>query len=327
MASDGFPCVLIADPDPDLAQVALARATESALAGLDPVSALETYLAGETTVAGVVQACQTPSLVSPRRVIVLHNVANLPAADIGVLVAYLDQPAPDATLIMVAGPGRISPKLMAAVKKRGLIVDSAPRQPKARTGWIAAQLAESELIFSPDAKALLVSHLGDQLGQLANVLNTLKARYPPGGRITEQELWPALGPAGSVPPWALTDSLASGSPADALRVLDQMSRPGGIAPLAIVATLHRHYLAIMTLCESDVRTDQEAADRLGRSSVYSAGKLRRQAESLGKNGAARALVLIHRAEVDLKGALAWPSNAILETLVARLAHRTPARSR
>ena len=59
-------------------------------------------------------------------------------------------------------------------------------------------------------------------------------------------------------------------------------------------------------------------------STYPAKKALLQARRLGSDGIGRAVTLLADADVALKGAVEWPSDMVLEVLVARLSRLAPA---
>jgi DNA polymerase-3 subunit delta len=89
--------------------------------------------------------------------------------------------------------------------------------------------------------------------------------------------------------------------------------------LVVMATLHRHYQAMLRLDGTNVRSDTEAAQILGlKGSTFPAKKAVAQARKLGPQKIRRAIVLLAEADLDLRGAKAWPDELVMELLVARL---------
>jgi DNA polymerase-3 subunit delta len=135
---------------------------------------------------------------------------------------------------------------------------------------------------------------------------------------------PFLGEAGSVPPWDLTDAIDAGSAAAALDALHRMLGAGGRAAPEIVAMLHRHFSAMLTLDGADVSSDEAAARLLGVRSAFVAKKARAQGQRLGSDRVGRAVTLVADADLDVKGRTGLPPEIVLEVLVARLSRLVPA---
>jgi len=138
------------------------------------------------------------------------------------------------------------------------------------------------------------------------------------------ELQPFLGEAGGVAPWTLTDAIDAGDTEGALVALKRLTEAGDRHPLVILASLHRHYGAMLRLEGAGVRDENEAAALIG-SGPYPAKKAMNHARRLGPTGVGRAITLLSDADIDLRGGRAWPEPLILEVLVARLSRLGPRR--
>jgi len=201
---------------------------------------------------------------------------------------------------------------------------SVPTNAKARSGWLATALKEGPVNLDRNAAALLSDHLGEDVGRLATLLDALAAAYGEGADVSPDELQPFLGEAGGVAPWTLTDAIDAGDTESALVALKRLTEGGDRHPLVILASLHRHYGAILRLEGANVRNENEAAALIG-SGPYPAKKAMNQAKRLGATGVARAITLLSDADIDLRGGRAWPEPLILEVLVARLSRLGPRR--
>jgi DNA polymerase-3 subunit delta len=297
------------------------------LAGQDPM-AVEDLSGEEVTVAAIVDACLTPPFLADRRVVVVREVGRFRTEELEPLLLWLADPLPTTALILTAGGGQVSQRLVNAVKKVGHVVDaSVPTGAKGRTSWLVARLREGPVTLDAAAGALLGEHLGEDVGRLASLLDGLAAAYGEGARIGVEELTPFLGQAGGVAPWDLTDAVDAGDTETALANLGRMLAAGERHPLVVMASLHRHYAAMLRLDGADVHDEASAAALLG-TAPFPAKKALTQARRLGSEGIARAVTLLAEADLDLRGAKAWPDTLVLEVLVARLSRlgRRPARA-
>jgi DNA polymerase-3 subunit delta len=189
--------------------------------------------------------------------------------------------------------------------------------------WLAARVRESAVQLDPSALALVGEHLGEDLGRLSSLLDALAAAYGDGASLGSEEVEPFLGEAGAVAPWELTDAIDRGDTEGALEALHRMSGPGQRHPLVVMATLHRHYAAMLRLDGAPVHTEADAAAVLGTRTTFVAGKALRQARRLGRDGVGRAITLLAAADQDLRGASAVPADVVMEVLVARLSRLGP----
>jgi DNA polymerase-3 subunit delta len=321
------PVVLLKGDDPALLAEAVSEAIDDALAGEDRSLAAEELDGDDVTVGAIVDAATTPPFLTARRVIVVRDIGRFGSEAIEPLVEYLGAPLETTSLVLVAGGGQTSARLLNAIKKAGRVIDAAtPRAGKARTAWVTDRLNAAPLSFDAAAGARIVEHLGEDLGRLPSLIETLTSAYGPGARVSVAEVDPFLGGAGVVAPWDLTDAIDRGDTAASLNALQRLMGSGERHPLVVMATLHRHYSAMLRLDGSGIRSEGEAAAVLGMA-PFPARKVLTQAGRLGPKGIARAIELLARADLDLKGLREWPDDLVLEVLVARLSRLATTRAR
>lgn len=280
----------------------------------------------------LVDAASTPPLFTDRRIVVGREVGAYPAAGLARLLAYLADPLPTTSLVLVSGErGRLSSKLTPAVKAVGQVIDAGvPVRREQRDAWLADHARQGPVRLEPAALTLVAEHLGEDLGRLSGLLEILGSAYGYGARVGAEEVQPFLGQAGAVPPWELTDAIDRGDTAAALGALRRMTDAGERHPLQIMAVLHGHVAAMLRLDGAGIRDGAAAAVALGRDpkrSSFPAKKAMEQGRRLGHDGVVRAVALLADADLDLRGAKGWPESLVLEVLVARLSRLTPRRRR
>jgi DNA polymerase III subunit delta len=274
----------------------------------------------EVGIAPLVEAAQTPPFLTDRRIVVGRDLdAFTRAEQVAPLVAYLGDPLPTTSLVLVWGAGRIPKSVLDAVKANGgQVHDTAPGRKVA--AWVDEQVPASGLRLDRAASERLVAWVGDDPSRLVGVLSTLVGSFGPGARLGTEDLDPFLGEPGGVPPWELTDALDRGDISGSLAKLHRMVGGGGRHPLQIMATLHGHYARMLTLDGAQVTGEKDAAQMLGiRGSTFPARKALSQARRLGHDRVVEAIDLLATADLDLRGGKAWPDELVLEVLVARLA--------
>lgn len=308
-------------------QVLLSEVTRRVVGGIlgeeDPGLALEEFVfeAGETPAVGaLLDACLTPPFLTDLRVVVGRNAGALTVEDGARVVEYLDDPLDTTVLILVGGGGTVPPKLVAAIKKAGEVVEAGlPRQAKERMTWLVERLRKAPVTLDAAAGNLLGEHLGEDMGRLAGILEVLRGAYGEGASIGTAQLEPFLGEAGGIAPWSLTDAIDQGDAGSAIPLLHRMMTGGDRHPLVVMATLHRHYGQMLRLDGSGCRNEAEAAKLLGiKGSTYPAKKAMTQGRRLGSARILRAVGLLAEADLDLRGQKSWPDALVMEVLVARL---------
>ncbi|HEY5699841.1 MAG TPA: DNA polymerase III subunit delta [Acidimicrobiales bacterium] len=302
--------------------------TNELLGDLDASLALDRVEGDDFELATAVDAAQTSPFLTDRRVVVVRNLARFSADELAPLVAYLGDPLPTTDLILVweKAPGstaRLNPvpkKLNEALAGAGgeVLDTSVGRNAK---DWVNDQLAASTVNLDKGARDLVAAHLAGDLGRLAAVITTIEAAYGPGAKLDSDAVAPFLGEAGGIPPWDLTDAIDSGDIGLAIERVHRMLGAGTMHSLQVLAILTTHFRRILALEGADVRTEADAAARLGLKgkSTFPAKKALGRANRLGYDGSAQAVGLLAQADVDLRGKTAWPEELVLEVLVARLA--------
>ena len=324
----GAPVYLVRGSDEVLVRDAARDLIHALVGDLDPAftvdeigrDRLQPSDAGEASIAPLVEAAQTPPFLTDRRVVVGRDLDVFTRAEqVAPLVAYLDDPLPTTSLVLVSGPGRLPKPLAEAVARcGGEQLDTGPGRKVA--AWVDDQLAAAGLHVDREGTARLVGWLGDDPQKLVGVIGTLVGSFGVGARLGAADLEPFLGESGGVPPWELTDALDRGDITTALDKLHRMVGGGGRHPLQVMATLHGHYARMLQLDGAPVRGEKDAAQLLGlRGSTFPARKALQQARRLGHDRVVEAVSLLAGADLDLRGGKAWPDALVLEVLVARLA--------
>jgi DNA polymerase-3 subunit delta len=287
---------------------------------------------GKAEIGPVIDAAQTPPFLTDRRVVVARQFGVFRTDDLPPLLAYLADPLDTTTLVLVweRGPkvGATLPavpaKLLDAIGKAGgEVVDSSPGKGKGRKDWLDAQLARAAVRLDAGAKALVLEHIGEEAARLPAILATLEGVYGPGASLGSAEVEPYLLTQGDVAPWDLTDAIDRGDVSGALDRLHRLMEGGERHGLQILATLHNHYSRMLALDGAAVRDERAAAQVLGiKGSTFPAKKAMEQGRRLGSARLAEFVGLLAQADLDLRGAKAWPEELVMEVLVARLASRS-----
>lgn len=280
----------------------------------------------------LIDSAQTPPFLTDHRVVVGRHLGRFSkAADVEGLVSYLEAPLASTNLVLVWEKG-VSPRqdrLNAIPKSLAAAIDAAggkvldvgiPGGKGAKT-WLDAQLKSATVRLDGAAKASIVDRLGEERSRVVALLSTLEAVFGSDDVITAEQIEPFLGESGDVPPWELTDAIDSGRIDVALEKLQRMLGSGGRHPLQIMSTLQTHYLRMLRLDGAPVAGEKQAAELLGmKGSTFPAKKALTQTKRLGSANIKKAIELLAEADRNLRGEIAWPSELVVEVLIARLAN-------
>ena len=267
----------------------------------------------------ILDACRTPAFLSDHRLIVVRDGIALDAAQQKELIAYLADPVESTVLVVVYSGKSAPPALRKAFAAAGTVIDAQPASTgKARGTWFDEHLAHAPVRLDRAAAAMLREHLGEDLARLEGLLSALEAAYGTGASVHVTEIEPFLGSAGSVAPWDLTDAIDAGDVPKALSALTRMTGAGERHPLQLMAMLHRHFGAMLSLDGLESVGEDEAASVTGMRG-FPLAKVRKRARIIGHDAIAQAINLLAAADLDLRGRTGLAPEIVMEILVARLA--------
>ncbi|MET0324296.1 MAG: DNA polymerase III subunit delta [Ilumatobacteraceae bacterium] len=311
---------LLTGDDESILRAAVSELVHELVGDADRSLMVDEFDTEDVEVRAVVDAAQTPPFLTERRVVVLRDVGRFSAEDVAPLVAYLADPLPTTELVLVGGGGRLAKSLTDAAKAAGAPARNTtpPMRARDRQAWIAAEASSGGIKLSGAAANAIAERLGEDVGRLDGILQTLAATYGGSRQLGPDDVEPFLGEGGGVPPWELTDAIDGGRTATALGLLARMTGPGGRHPLQLMAVLHGHYGRLARLDGADAASEAEAAAVLGIKPGFPARKALDQYRRLGGGGVQRAIDLLAAADLDLRGARDLPDDVVMDVLVARL---------
>lgn len=320
---------LVKGGDDVLREQAAVALVDSLVADGDRGLLVDEHAGPDYELAAVVDAANTPPFLTGHRIVVARHLARFPNADaLRPLLDHLTDPLDSTDLVLVwerspepaSRLGNIPPTLTKAIKAAGGEVVEADAPAKNRDAWVIEQMAAHQVTLDRAAASLVAGQLGDNAGAVVELAERLAGVHGPGARLGAEDVRPWLGQAGGVPPWELTDAIDKGDVAGSLDLLHRMLHGGDRHALQVMATLHGHYGRMLRLDGADARNETDAAAILGmRGSTFPAKKALNQSRALGSAGVRRAIRWLARADLDLRGAQAWPDELVMEVLVARLA--------
>jgi DNA polymerase-3 subunit delta len=268
----------------------------------------------------VVDAAQTMPFLSDKRVVVARGVGRFNADDLAPLLGYLDNPLDSSDLVLVGGGGRLAKKLTDAVKAAGghVLDTSPPNRAKDRQAWVRSEALERGVRLDGAAAARIAEQLGEEVGRLDGLLSVLMSTFGEDAKVSVADVEPFLGEAGGVPPWDFTDAIDAGQTAKALTLMGRMIHGGERHPLQIMAILHNHYGRLARLDGAEAHSDADAAQAMGIKPGFPAKKALANYRRLGGGGVSRAVQLLAKADLDLRGDTDLDDELVMEVLVARL---------
>jgi DNA polymerase III subunit delta len=315
MAPQLRPVYLIAGSDRPKVELAVSR-----LRSHFDVAAVETLSALEASGADAVAACNALGLFGGgHRLVLVQDVQAWKAEDARTIAGYLQAPAPDTVLALVAEEVRKDSPLAKGCAKGGgeVLVYDVQRRDLLR--WLGEQLGRREAKADPEALLALLATAGDEPAVLATEIDKL-ATWANGEEIDLAAV-ETLAIAVVPPIWSLTDAWGRRDVAGVLRAAQQLlehsaAPRSGTVPRIVNALVDQVRLvrACQALQEEGVRAS-EAARRLRRKE-YPVRKAYELAERFDEEELGSALVRLAELDVAVKGGSRLPDELELTRALA-----------
>lgn len=304
------PVYLLTGSDRPKIETALARLRKHFVAeSIDVSSALDT--SGDQAVA----LCNAASLFGSTRLVVVEDVdgardsdgrrkGGWKTADVEAITGYLANPAPDTVLALVGEDVKKTTALWKVCAKAGQILEFAVAK-KGVQGWVAEQFRLRGVSAEPEASALLVQLVGDDLRSLASEVDKV-ATWAAGEPVGEREIEMLVATTADAPTYVLSDAWAGRDAPRALAasetIFERESRARRDTAARLAGALGGHLgrlRALKGLATEGVRPKQ-AAERLKLHPFY-AEKLWSQAEGFSAEELDDAVVRLAELDGLLKG--------------------------
>lgn len=295
---------LIVGEDPFLVEEALGKLVAEA----DELSLVE--FDSDEQIPSALEALRTPSMLGGRRTVVIRSVDEFGADAQRELIAYLDDPSPDSTLVLIAS--KSPAKLSSAVKKSGRVVEATKGRRNELFSWLREEARGRGLKIAGDAMGVMVEAIGEERMALANALDELTLALGKGGTLTTAMVRKHFTGRADTKIFSFIDAVAT---KDAGGALDSMHRliKQGEAAQALFWTLTRHFRMLLAVEGSP----SKAAKELGLP-AWRAEKLVKQANLFGRAELVDAFRSLAEADRKIKSS-EEPDELALERAVVSIA--------
>jgi DNA polymerase-3 subunit delta len=278
---------------------------------------VESYDASETTPEAVVSACNSYSLFGEGSFVLVRNLDAWNAAQKAVIVAYLENPAPEADLVLVGKKLGARERLLAAVKKSGEVHTFEQPTGKALVRWVIGRARELGLDLPEDVAGAMIARCSGDKQRLVNEAQKL-ALYVAGRPATEEDVEALFPPDVQSNIFAFVDALAAGDQASALELLEELISSGE-PPLRVTFMVRRQFRLVARARALFARgVSQGDVARELKVPPFVARKLEDQSRGLDDDALERALVVILDLESGLKGGSDLADELQVELAVLKL---------
>lgn len=261
--------------------------------------AAETYDAAEIGPETVVSACNSYSLFGEGPFVLLRNLDVWKAAQKAKIVDYLEDPSPEADLVMLGEKLGTREKLLTAVKRTGEVHDFKQPTGKALAKWGIGYAKKQDLELPEDVAEELVARCSDAKERVMGEVDKL-ALYA-SGTATLEDVEALVPPDLRSNIFKFVDALGVGDRSEALELLKALLSANE-PPLRIVYMMRRQFrlLARARALFEGGASRSEVTSTL-KVPPFVVHKLEEQSQKIGEEDLERALVLTLELERGLKG--------------------------
>jgi DNA polymerase-3 subunit delta len=207
---------------------------------------LEVRRAAEEDAGSLGLALDSLPMMAERRVVILRDVTTLKKDVRAVLAKYLERPAADTLLVMVAGAGS---KPDEALVEAATAVEFRPLNEGELEEWVARHLSAIGVTIDPHAAELLCGATGNDLALLSGEIEKLRS-YTNGETIGEAAVEAIVGVRHGETLGDLLDLVARRKGASAIALLERVLAQPKATGVSIVMALTTQALAIGWLLEA-----------------------------------------------------------------------------
>jgi DNA polymerase-3 subunit delta len=277
---------------------------------------VDAYDATESNPEAVISACNSYSLFGEGAFVVVRDLDAWNAAQKAKMVDYLNDPAPDADLVLLGKKLGAREKLLTAVKKAGEVHSFEQPTGKALARWAVSYAQDQGARMPEDVSDELVARCSNDKARVSREIEKL-ALYT-DEPVAMEDLEALCPPDLQSNIFAFVDALSARDQGRALNLLETLV-DAGEPPLRIVHMIRRQFrlLARARTLFANGASRSEVASML-KIPPFVARKLEEQARNLSEDDLERTLVLTLGLEGGLKGGSNLRDELQLELAVLKL---------
>jgi len=278
---------------------------------------IDEFDAGSDQAAQVVNAANTLAFLSGTRLVLAQNVQAWNKAEKMVVAAYLESPAPDACLALVAVALPPKDPLRLAVQKRGDVLEYPAPKEAELPAWLVKQAASRQMRLGLPEARLLVQRCGAVQSLLLRELEKLQA-YVDGRQVEAKDIRLLTTPTVEANIFSFLDSLAQGRGREAFSALEELMASGETTVSIFYRILRNFQNMEKVAALREQGLSQAAIQSELKMKPYPVKKLSEQAAQLGTEGIGRRLAVLAETDARLKGMGTLPAELEMELCVGKL---------
>jgi DNA polymerase-3 subunit delta len=204
-----------------------------------------------TKLTEILDSCRTLPVMSPRRLVEVHDAEAITADFQEEFLAYVRAPDPACTLVLVGAKADLRLKLFKELAAAGVLQSFDRLHDRALPGWVVDRAPAHGISISQDAAQGLSLAIGSELLLLDSALEKLRLVVGEGGEVTAKDVATHVASTRVEDNFAIVNSLAAGDLGTALgtmlAVLDADTRP--LSLVGALAWAQRQSISLLGMLE------------------------------------------------------------------------------
>jgi DNA polymerase-3 subunit delta len=291
------PLVLIAGPEAVIAERALAATLDELRLTTPDLEVIRLSAAGYE--AGALAMHASPSLFGGEKCLVVLDLDEAPDELQEDLLAFLEAPEPDLTLVVTHKSGQRGKKVLDTLKRGQARVLDAPaiKSDRDKTDFAMHEFRRAGRKATPEAVRALIEAVGKDLRELAAACQQLVSDTT--GVIDEEQVTRYHGGKVEATGFRVADAAVAGNAGEALRLL-RHAIATGVDPVPIVAVLAQQLRQLVKVGAAGRGRSADIARDLGMA-PWQVDKARRGLSGWGPEGLAHSIQAVALADFEVKG--------------------------
>ncbi len=268
----------------------------------------------ETSLDTVLTLANTLPFLAERRLIILRDAAyfksrrtagdneeaNPVASDEKKLLAYLELPNPQTTVVMVADEIDARKKTVKKIQENGGVIASAAPKGKALLQWISDRFKHYGVTVNSAGASCLSALVGDNLAQLDQEIDKIGCYLGPGGKAGEETIWMLVGKTAESSIFEMVDAIGNRRPETALEIMRELIKTNVPVPYLVAMVGRQWRLIRLARRQLDRGLNYDQALATIPAHPFVAGKCLRQAGKFNATQLEQALIKLLDLDVALK---------------------------
>ena len=210
----------------------------------------QTVFYGKDTDGGaVVNLCRQMPMMGGRMVVIVKEAQQLKKLEL--LAPYAKQPAASTVLVVCHKEKNVDKRtpFYKACAEKGTVFESVPPRDYEISGWLGDFVRSKGLSMDAKAVAMLVDHLGADIGKIAGELDKLATSLPEGAKtVTADHIEQYIGISKEYNTFELNKALSEKNLAKAMQIADYFARNPKENPFVVtIGQLFTHFQRIFIL--------------------------------------------------------------------------------